>query len=322
MRPSLRVWGLLGLFCSNLALAAGQTGLDLPTYQPTPGISGRLVSTGSDTLAPVMRLWLRKSLYLQPQVTISMRIGGSSLAPPALTSGKAQIGLMSRAMKPKEVAAFKEAHGYPPTAIQVAFDALTIYVHRHNPQQFLTVKQLDAIFSNERRCGYPQAINTWGDLGLPPPWADKAITTVGRTPASGTYGFFQKKALCGGRYKLSMEARRGNTTVVQTIIGDEHAIGYAGIKFQQMHRVKALLLAKDETGQVISATAENALDGKYPLVRPLYIYIDKKPGRPVAPIVAEFIRMVLSNTGQKLVKRSGYIPLPADLARQELAKLK
>jgi len=322
MGRSLCSWGLLGLFCANLASAAGQPGLDLPTYQPSPGLYGRLASTGSDTLAPAMRLWLRKSLHLQPNIRISMRIGGSSLAPPALTSGKAQIGLMSRAMKPREVEAFKQAHGYPPTAIQVAFDALTIYVNRKNPLQTLTIKQLDAIFSDERRCGYPEAINTWGDLGLPSLWADKAITTVGRTPASGTYGFFQKKALCGGHYKPSMEGRRGNTTVVQTIVSDDLAIGYAGIKFQQMHRVKAVLLAADETSTPIAANVKSALDGSYPLTRPLYIYIDKKPGRPAAPLVAEFVRMVLSDIGQKLVKKSGYIPLPADLARQELAKLK
>jgi phosphate transport system substrate-binding protein len=322
MRRSLCSWGLFGLFFANLASAAGQPGLDLPPYQPSPGLYGRLVSTGSDTLAPAMRLWLRKSLHLQPNVRISMRVGGSSLAPPALTNGKAQIGLMSRPMKPKEVEAFQQAHGYPPTAIQVAIDALTIYVNRKNPLQILTVKQLDAIFSDERRCGYPQAINSWGDLGLPSLWADKAITTVGRTPASGTYGFFRKKALCGGQYKISMEGRHGNTTVIQTIVSNDLAIGYAGIKFQQMHRVKAVLLAKDEAGQPISATAENALNGSYPLVRPLYIYIDKKPGRPAAPLVGEFIRMVLSDVGQKLVKKSGYIPLPADLARHELAKLK
>lgn len=322
MRRSVCAWGLIGLFYSGLALTADPADSDLPGYQATEGLAGRIASIGSDTLAPAMKLWVRKFLYYQPKIVVSVRSGGSSTAPPALTAGTAQLGPMSRAIKPAEQAAFREAHGYDPTAIQVAFDALTIYVHQDNPLEKLTIPQIDAIFSTDLRCGYPQPIDNWGEAGLSGTWTDKPITLIGRTPASGTYGFFEKKALCKGRYRESINGRRSNTTLVQKIIIDEAAIGYAGIKYQQMVRVKGLLLAKDGDSEFVAANVENALSGDYPLVRPLYIYVDKKPGHPVAPLVGAFLRMVLSSAGQAQVKKSGYIPLPADRVSQELAKLK
>jgi phosphate transport system substrate-binding protein len=71
----------------------------------------------------------------------------------------------------------------------------------------------------------------------------------------------------------------------------------------------------------VEATNENAIAGKYPLARFLYVYVNKHPNKPLSPLEGEFIKMVLSKAGQEVVVKDGYIPLPASVAAKELAKL-
>ena len=322
MRKISSYWGLLVVLLAGSAATAGQVDPELPTYVTAPDVHGRLTSIGSDTLGPAMKRWVRTFIRFYPHASISMRASGSSLAPPALTSGKAQLGPMSRPMKPAEVEKFRQAHGYAPTPIQVAYDALTVYVNYRNPLKNMTIAQLNAVFSNDRRCGNPENIATWGDPGIEGEWSEKPIEMFGRDSNSGTYGFFQSKALCDGEYKPSMTARRGNASLVQSVVLKPGAIGYAGVKYKSIESLKALPLAADAGSEFVDANTENALNGSYPLVRPLFIYIDKKPGHPAAKTTMEFLRMVLSKVGQQAVDKSGYIPLPAAIAKQQLAKLK
>ena len=71
----------------------------------------------------------------------------------------------------------------------------------------------------------------------------------------------------------------------------------------------------------MAATAENAISGKYPLSRFLYVYVNKQPNKPLSPIEIEFLKLVLSKTGQEVVIKDGYIPLPAKVVEKELKKL-
>src|SRR5690606_11824843 len=136
----------------------------------------------------------------------------------ALISGTAQIGTMSRAMKPSEVDEFEEKFGYPPTQIRVAVDALAVYVNKDNPLEKLALPQVDAIFSKTRSCGHPGAIGTWGDLGLDgAAWKAKPISLYGRNSASGTYGYFKEVALCGGDFKDTVKEQPGSASVVQGV---------------------------------------------------------------------------------------------------------
>jgi phosphate transport system substrate-binding protein len=81
-------------------------------------------------------------------------------------------------------------------------------------------------------------------------------------------------------------------------------------------------LAKTEGAPFVAATTENAISGKYPLARFLYVYVNKHPNKPLPPLEAEFVKMMLSKVGQAVVVKDGYIPLPARLAEKELAKLR
>ena len=58
--------------------------------------------------------------------------------------------------------------------------------------------------------------------------------------------------------------------------------------------------------------------GKYPLARFLYLYVNKAPGKPLPPLVAEFLKYVYSKAGQHIVIKDGYFPLPQTLISQEI----
>ena len=109
--------------------------------------------------------------------------------------GTGTFGPMSRPWKSHEIDSFKDQFGYAPTVIPTAIDMLTVYVHKDNPINGLSLQQVDAIFSKNRNGGMQKDIVSWGQLGLTGIWQDKPIRLYGRNSASGTYGYFKEHAL-------------------------------------------------------------------------------------------------------------------------------
>lgn len=308
---------LTSLLLLSSVCSASQT--VLPDYQKVPGISGTLTSVGSDTLAGMTTLWVEEFKQLYPSVNGQVQASGSSTAPPALTERTAQFGPMSRPMRNREIEAFEREHGYKPTALRVAIDAIGIFVHRDNPIEGLNFVQLDSIFSATLRCGSTLPINHWSDLGLDYQWAKRGIQLFGRNSVSGTYGYFKKHALCGGDFKNSVNEQPGSASVVQSVGSAVNTIGYSGVGYQ-VSDVKLLPIAQ-QGNQYIEASQENILSGEYPLSRYLYVYVNKHPFKPLQPIEREFIRFIYSLQGQALVAKDGYVAISPKIARQELAKV-
>jgi len=309
----------LGLFAASNAYAVS-VDKDIPEYKSVSGISGNLSSVGSDTLANLMTLWAESFKRAYPNVNIQIQAAGSSTAPPALTEATSSFGPMSRKMKSKEIAAFEDRYGYKPTAIPVAIDALAVYVNKDNPVKGFAIPDVDAVFSSTRKCGGDKDIKKWGDLGLSGAWKNRDIQIYGRNSVSGTYGYFKKKALCKGDYKNNVNEQPGSASVVQSVSTSVNGIGYSGIGYKTSG-VRAVPLTKKVGGDFIEATPDNAVSGKYPLSRFLYVYVNKHPNKELAPLEKEFIKLILSQQGQEVVIKDGYIPLPAKVVEKYLQKL-
>ena len=289
-------------------------------YVKTSGVSGNLSSVGSDTLANLMTMWAEAFKEEYPAVNIQIQAAGSSTAPPALTEGTATIGPMSRKMKDGEVSAFEQKYGYKPTAIPVAVDALAVFVHKDNPIKGLTLQQVDAIFSATRLCGAKADARTWGDVGVTGDLAGKSIQLFGRNSVSGTYGYFKEVSLCKGDFKPNVNEQPGSASVVSSISSSLNGIGYSGIGYKTSS-VRTVPLAKKEGDAFIEDNEANALNGSYPLARFLYVYVNKAPNKPLNPLEAEFVKLMLSRQGQEVVMKDGYIPLPAKVVSKALADL-
>jgi phosphate transport system substrate-binding protein len=311
---------LAGAVVAVQAQQAAKVDPALPNYQRVSGISGTLSSVGSDTMNNLMTLWAETFRKQYPNVKIQVEGKGSSTAPPALISGTAQFGPMSRKMRGTEIDQFEQRYGYKPTELRTALDALAVYVHRDNPLEKLTLAQVEAIFSKSRKRGYKQNITTWGQLGLTGDWANRPISMYGRNSASGTYGFFKEVALKNGDYKDQVKEQPGSASVVQGITEDRYGIGYSGIGYKTSG-VKALKLAETEAGPYSDGNYADVVSGAYPLSRFLYVYINKAPGKPLDPLVAEFAKLWFSKQGQEVVVKDGYDPISAEVAKEELAKI-
>lgn len=280
----------------------------IPAYTKATGVAGNLSSVGSDTLANLMTMWAEEYKRQYPNVNIQIQAAGSSTAPPALTESTANIGPMSRKMKDEEIGAFEKKFGYKPTAIPVAIDALAVFVHKDNPIKGLTMQQVDAIFSSNRSCGATSGISNWGQAGLTGAWASRELQLFGRNSVSGTYGYFKEHALCKGDFKNTVNEQPGSASVVQSVSTTINAIGYSGMGYVTAS-VRPVPLAKSGT-EFVEPTSANAVAGSYPLSRYLYVYINKAPNKPLQPLEKEFVKMILSKTGQEVVVKDGFIPLP------------
>lgn len=292
----------------------------LPSYQKASGVSGNFTSVGSDTLNNLMTLWAETYKRNYPNVNIQIQGAGSSTAPPALIEGAANFGPMSRMMNAKEIEAFESKYGYKPTPVPVAIDALAVYVNKDNPIKGLSISQVDAIFSATRKCGGAEDITQWGQLGMTGEWATRTVALYGRNSVSGTYGYFKEKALCKGDFRRNVAEQPGSASVVQSVTGQVGAIGYSGIGYKTSG-VRALPLAKKDGEPFVQADAKHAIDGTYPLARVLYVYVNKRPNQPLAPLEREFVKLVLSKQGQEVVIKDGFVPMPAAMASKALIDL-
>ncbi len=318
-------------FMCTAALAAGvfvggqaQAGVEIdpatPDYAKTTGVSGNLDSIGSDTLNNLMTYWAESFRKKYPNVRIQVEGKGSSTAPPALIAGTSQLGPMSRKMKKVEEEKFEKKYGFKPTRIGVALDSLAVYVNKDNPVDSMSLPEVDAIFSKTRKGGH-QNIVTWGQAGVHGTLAQNPISIYGRNSASGTYGYFKKKALFKGDYKNTVKEQPGSASVVMGVTEDISGIGYSGIGYRTSG-VKAISLAKKQGGTAYPPNYENVLNGKYPLARTLYIYVVKEPNKPLPTLTREFLTFVLSKEGQEIVVKDGYLPLPAKVIEKQLGLLK
>lgn len=228
-----------------------------------------------------------------------------------------------------------------------------IFVHKDNPIAQLTVDQLDGIFGSERNGGMrgfewtpsdargpEKNIRTWGDLGLAGEWADKPIQTYGHAP-SGTTRFFQRHVLMNtdkwnpnyrgyaetGSKMIAAEDKAEQKLGVRHMLENELAKDRYGIAWTIMSQVegvgdiKLVALAPRGSTQYVAPSQESFRNRSYPLVRSVYLYFDRKPGTPIDPKLKEFMRYALSRDGQQLVADGDYLPLTAEFAREQSARL-
>jgi phosphate transport system substrate-binding protein len=312
----IRSAAMMSVAAIALATAANAQSVDptLPTYQAVQGVSGNLVSIGSDTLNNLMTYWSEGFRTFYPNVAVQIQGAGSGTAPPALIEGTAQFGPMSRPMRGSEIEQFEARYGYAPIPLRGAIDAIGVFVHRDNPVTCVSMQEVDAIFSSTRAGGADAAITTWGQLGATGEWANRPISMYGRNSASGTYGFFKDVALFGGDYSAEVREQPGSSTVIQGVAADIGGIGYSGVGYGTAD-VRALEI-RGEDG-VCYSTAD-APTGNYGIARFLYVYMNVNPNEALEPLRAEFVRYVYSQQGQADVVRAGFFPVVSAIANADL----
>jgi phosphate transport system substrate-binding protein len=343
------------------APASADLQTDLPQYKAERHVAGTIRNFGFG-LGGVLKLWEQAFAKLQPEIRFDDKLPTSDAAIPALVTGAADLAPDGGEPAITETLSFYESFGYHLTSVVVASGAydvegrsngLVVYVNKDNPIAALTMRQLDGIFGAERNGGLvgfkwtlaggrgPEGnIRTWGQLGLTGEWADKPITTYGHAP-SGTSRFFQLKVLHNSdkwnpnyrEYVESGSKMIGDDDPTQLgglrhMLADELAHDKYGIAWtvapqaRNVAGIKPVALAARDGGPYVVASKESFQSRAYPLVRSIYIYLNRAPKQQIDPKLKEFLRFILSRDGQQIVAADGnYLPLPASVAREQLAKL-
>ena len=314
----------------------------LSPYQPRQQVSGTLRSWGHGYLKTVMSYWEADFKRYQPGITFEDTLVSSAAAMAGLYTGRADLGVLAREITPPEVAAYEKLTKQPVFGVQVLTGsfgnqdkvmALGVFVNTNNPVDELTFSQLDAIFGYERKRGAPAVLRTWGQLGLSGAWRTRAIQPYSGLAFEAPGAFFSH-AVMGGSVLWNGALRQfdnveagGNRSVdayqsvVDAVGADRYGIGIAGAGYKNPH-AKLLALAVDERGPYIAASKDNVANRRYPLARPVRFYLDNGPAKAADPKVIEFLRYVLSREGQQQAVREGdFIPLTAEVAREELKRL-
>jgi phosphate transport system substrate-binding protein len=247
--------------------------------------AGTLVIKGSTTVLPVAQAASEEFMKKYPDVNISLSGGGSGDGIKGLIDKSTDIANSSRDMKPEEVKLAKEK-GVEPKSHTVAIDAIVPVVHPTNPVNDLSIEQLNLIYQGK--------ITNWKEIG----GTEKPIVIISRDTSSGTYETWSEKVLHKAKVTPKAQMQASNGAIVQAISKNKYAVGYIGIGYLNK-TIKSIKV------NGISASAETALSGQYPIARPLFMFTSGEP----KGVVADFINFLLSAEGQGIVKKEGFVPL-------------
>jgi phosphate transport system substrate-binding protein len=242
-------------------------------------LSGTLNISGSTTVLPIAQEAADMFMDENPDVTVNVQGGGSSVGISNVAEGVVDIGDASRGLKDEEKSLGLVDH-------EIALDVISVIVNPDVPVGDLTGEQVKGIFTG--------AITNWSEIGGP----DQAIVVVIRDEASGTREIFDEKALEKESPLAGAIECNSNGIVRQTVSSTPHSIGYISLGYMDSS-VKSVMY------DGVEASAETAVDGTYPLSRYLHMFTKGKP----TGIVEAFIDFVLSDSFQNEVVAGEYIPM-------------
>jgi phosphate transport system substrate-binding protein len=252
-------------------------------------LSGTFNIIGSNTVTPLTAVWAEEFMKIHPKVNIAVSGPGSGVGIAALINGTTDVCQASRAIKPEEIDQAR-ANGVEPYEIQVATDALSVVVNPSNPVSELTIKQLSAIYTNQ--------ITNWREVG----GNDAPIVVLSRDTNSGTHVFFKEHVVQMAGLPTADTSLEYGT--VSEVARNPNAIFYPGLGYLTS-AVKPLAIKKTAGSPAVLPSVATALDGTYPVARPLLYYTN---GEPTGAIKA-FVDYCLSPAGQEKVTEVGYVPL-------------
>ena len=264
-----------------LASCAGGSGnADTPKDSASDKvISGTVTTDGSTSMQKVIGALGEAFEGEYSGTTFTYNPTGSGSGITAVSEGRCDIGLSSRALKDEE-----KAQGLEETVL--AYDGIAIVVSPDNPVKELTIEQIADIYTGK--------VTNWKDVG----GNDAGIVVIGREAGSGTRDGFESitdtKDSCKYRQEL------GSTgDVIATVAGNPGAIGYASLAAVK-DTVKALAVNGVTPGE------DTVKDGSYAVQRP-FVLVTKK-GTELSDAAKAFCDFALSASSGSIISAAGAVP--------------
>jgi len=247
----------------------------------------KLIIKGSDTLGAKLVPMLAEDYKANhPGTTFEIAAEGSTTGIAAITDDTAAIGMSSRHAKPTELSAAK-AKGVSLQPTIVAYDGIGVIVNQGNPLSALTARQVEQIFAGD--------ITDWSQVG----GTAGPISIYTRNTSSGTYSDFKELAMKKRDYASSSQKMAGNEQIAAEVAKNSNGIGYVGLAYLTDPGIKTVAI----DGAL--PTVESVIGKKYPYARPTFYYTNGEPKGEAA----KFLEFTLSDEGQKIVSKVGFVPV-------------
>ncbi|MFN2231009.1 MAG: phosphate ABC transporter substrate-binding protein [Anaerolineae bacterium] len=248
------------------------------TTAPSGGsLSGQIQLAGSTTVQPLAEVLAEAFMAKNPDVTIDVQGGGSSVGVTSAGEGTVDIGNASRAIKDSEFAEFPDLKVYT-----IAYDGIAIVTNLDVELPSLTVAQVQSIFAGE--------ITNFSEVGGP----DALITVVSREEGSGTRAAFEELVMAEGDVEKAIFERallqQSNGQVRTTVSTTPNSIGYLSFGFLDQSIGTVAIDGVDPT-------VANVKNGSYPIFRPLNMLTDGAPNE----LSQAFLDYILGADGQAIV---------------------
>lgn len=261
----------------------------------------KIIVDGSSTVYPISEAMAEEYRAVDPKIQVLVGSSGTGGGFKKFSSGEIPITGASRRIDAKEAAlAAKNKIEY--IELSVAYDGITVVVNPAND----FVKELS--FADLKKLWEPNSsVKTWRDLNAA--WPDKPVRLYGPGADSGTFDFFTEAVI--GKAKLSRNtytASEDDNVLVRGISGDVNSLGYFGYEYYIMNQAKLKAVPIKKAGEAITPSVESINSGKYPLSRPLYIYVAKAALKD--PTIKNFTDFYLKHAGD-IARQVGCIPLNA-----------
>ncbi|MGC9358147.1 MAG: phosphate ABC transporter substrate-binding protein, partial [Anaerolineae bacterium] len=261
-------------------------GGSMETEEPaedTEELAGEISVAGSTTVQPLAQLFAEAFMEQNPNVSIDIQGGGSSVGVKSAGQDVTDIGMASREIKDSEL------EEYPDLKIYViARDGIAIATHPDVPVDNLTLDQVRDIFAGD--------ITNWNEVGGP----DKPIIVVSREEGSGTRAAFEEMVMGDEAPPIVDTAilQPSNGAVRTTVSTTPDSVGFLSFGYLD-ESVKPVSI------EGTAPTPANAADGSYPVVRPLNMMTNGEPGA----LVKAWLDFIMSEEGQQIVADEGYLPI-------------
>ncbi|GDY04515.1 hypothetical protein LBMAG50_06560 [Phycisphaerae bacterium] len=296
---------------------------DFPDYVPVANWKGAITIQGSDTMAPTLMALADAFNRLYPEVKFNIRGGGSGQALQDLVAGKCDFASVSRDLTDAEVAQIKKDSGVDVVEIKIASGGACVIVNADNPITKITREQLNGIFAITHSMT-KDPIFAWKELDPTSPIGEEWIALYVSDENSSTMQTFTDFAMPNERFTTSYFYREPSpSSVVNACCAYKTAIGVGSYRHMQP-RAKALAVSGDNGKTFVAPTEMNIFTGEYPMSRPLELVavLDKQGNLP--PLLLDFARFALSETGQDEIHDDGYSPadpkkLPAFIVKAHAA---
>lgn len=266
----------------------------------------------------------------QPAARIDMALKGSVTGLPALTAGAASIAVVTHEASAAEIAAFRQAWGYPPFLLRIGYagygaGAAAVYVNRRNPLPGLSMQQLTRVFTAGAAAGN---INFWSQLGLADSWQQRRIHLYGLRDGGGSATVLRTRHLGKQAYAAHYEALDSRQAVLAAVADDPYGIALlaSGETVALPASLRILPLSPSDGAAAVAPSRDNVAAGKYPLAVYVQMYLNRPPAQALDEQYKSYLKLILSPAGQSLMANAAgsdtdYLPLSADDLKKEIDKL-